>query len=88
MHFELTPEQDALIELGIREGRFRNRKEAVQQVLALSEKRERVRVELRASLDLAEKSLDVGEGEEYMPETLNRLVSSVEKRGRARLSSQ
>jgi Arc/MetJ-type ribon-helix-helix transcriptional regulator len=88
MRIELTPEQNSFIDLGIQEGRFRDSLDAVQQALAQWEKRERARVELLASLDLAEQSLDAGEGEEYTTETLSQLVASVEKRGRERLSSQ
>jgi putative addiction module CopG family antidote len=88
MRIELTPEQNSFIDLGIQEGRFRDSLDAVRQALAQWEKRERARAELLASLDLAEESLDAGEGEEYTSETLQRLVSSVEERGRARPSSQ
>jgi Arc/MetJ-type ribon-helix-helix transcriptional regulator len=88
MRIDLTPEQNSFIGLGIQEGRFRDSLDAVQQALAQWEKRERARAELLASLDLAEESLDAGEGEEYTSETLQRLVLSVEERGRARISSQ
>jgi len=88
MQIELTPEQSSFVDLGIEEGRFRDSLDAVQQALAQWEKQERARVELLASLDLAEQSLGAGEGEEYTPETLSHLVSSVEERGKARLSSQ
>lgn len=88
MRIELTPEQNSFIDLGIPEDRFRDSLDAVKQALAQWEKRERARAELLASLDLAEQSLDAGEGEEYTAETLNRLVSSVEERGRTRRSSQ
>jgi Arc/MetJ-type ribon-helix-helix transcriptional regulator len=88
MQIELTPEQSSYIALGIQEGRFRDSHDAVQQALAQWEKRERARVELLASLALAEQSLDAGEGEEYTPETLHKLVASVEERGKARLAGQ
>jgi putative addiction module CopG family antidote len=84
MHVQLTPEQSAFVDLGIQEGRFRNSEEAVRQALALWEKRERARVELQASLDLAEHSLDAGDGEVYTGATLHELVDSVGKRGKAK----
>jgi hypothetical protein len=56
--------------------------------LALWEKRERARVELLASLDLAERSLDAGEGETYTVETLHELTQLVQQRGVARLAGQ
>lgn len=86
MQIDLTAAQNSFVELGIQEGRFRNREEAVQQALALWEERERVRVELLTSLTEAESALDRGEGEEYAPEDLGSLVSSISERGRAALA--
>jgi putative addiction module CopG family antidote len=88
MQVQLTPEQSSFVDLGIQEGRFRDPEEAVRQALALWEKRERARVELLASLDLAEQSLDAGEGGTYTSETLHELVDSIQKRGLARLAGQ
>ena len=88
MQVELTPEQSSFVDLGIQEGRFRDREEAVRRALAQWEKRERARVELLTSLDLAEQSLDAGEGETYSSETLHELVESVQVRGIARLAGQ
>jgi len=88
MQIELTPEQHSYIALGIEEGRFRDSRDAVQQALAQWEKRERARVEFLASIDLAEQSLDAGEGEEYTPETLGNLIASVRDRGKARLAGK
>jgi putative addiction module CopG family antidote len=88
MQVQLTPEQTSFVDLGIQEGRFRNSEEAVRQALALWEKRERARIELLASLDLAQQSLDAGEGETYTAETLHELVDSVKQRGTARLADR
>jgi putative addiction module CopG family antidote len=88
MQVDLTPAQSSFVDLGIQEGRFRNSEEAVRQALAQWEKRERMRVELVASLDLAEQSLDAGEGESYTSETLHELVESVKARGTVRLAGQ
>jgi putative addiction module CopG family antidote len=88
MQVELTPAQSSFVDLGIQEGRFRDYDEAVRQALAQWEKRERARVELIASLDLAEQSLDAGEGESYTSETLHLLVESVKERGAARLAGR
>jgi putative addiction module CopG family antidote len=88
MQVELTPAQSSFVDLGIQEGRYRDSDEAVRQALALWEKRERARVELLASLDLAEHSLDAGEGESYTSETLLELVESVKERGMARLAGR
>ncbi len=88
MQVDLTPAQSSFIDLGIQEGRFRNSEEAVQQALSQWEKRERMRVELVTSLDLAEYSLDAGEGESYTAETLHLLVESVKQHGTASLAGQ
>jgi Arc/MetJ-type ribon-helix-helix transcriptional regulator len=88
MQVELTPSQSSFVNLGIQEGRFRDSEEAVQQALAQWEKRERARIELLTSLDLAEQSLDAGEGETYASETLQKLVASVQEHGAARLAGQ
>ena len=88
MQIDLTPEQNSFIALGIQEGRFRDSRDAVEQALAQWEKRERARVELIASFDAAEQSLDDGEGEEYTPETLHNLIASVERRGKSRFAGQ
>jgi putative addiction module CopG family antidote len=83
MQIELTPAQDSFVELGIQQGRFRNREEAVQQALALWEGRERARIELLTSLDAAEQALDGEEGETYKEENLSSLVSAVRERGQS-----
>ena len=88
MQVELTPAQNSFVVLGIQEGRFRDSDEAVRQALAQWEKRERARVELLTSLDLAEQSLDAGEGETYSSETIHELVEAVQARGIARLAGQ
>jgi putative addiction module CopG family antidote len=86
MQIELTPAQNSFVELGIQEGRFQSRDEAVRQALALWENRERARLELLSSLDAAERALDAGEGEDYSSENLGALVESVRKRGNANLN--
>lgn len=88
MQIELTPEQNSFVELGIQQGRFRNREDAVRAALALWEKRERARIELLASLDSAEQSLDAGEGEVYSVDQLGSLVESIKARGEARLAER
>jgi putative addiction module CopG family antidote len=88
MQVELTPAQSSFVDLGIQEGRFRNSEEAVREALAQWEKRERIRVELLASLDLAEQSLNAGEGESYHSNHLDELVESVKARGIAALAGQ
>jgi putative addiction module CopG family antidote len=88
MQIELTPAQNSFIQLGIQKGRFRDSDEAVRQALAQWESRERARVALLTSLDLAEQSLDAGEGEEYTVDNLHELVESVKNGGITRLADQ
>jgi putative addiction module CopG family antidote len=88
MQVQLTPEQCSFVDLGIQEGRFRDSEEAVRQALALWEKRERARIELLASLDLADECLDNGAGDTYTGATLHELVDSIEKRGITKLAGQ
>ncbi len=88
MQVELTPKQSSFVDMGIQEGCFRNSEEAVRQALAQWEKRERVRVELLASLDIAVQSLDAREGETYTKETLHELVDSVKAQGMMQFSGR
>jgi putative addiction module CopG family antidote len=86
MQIELTPAQNSFIDIGIQEGRFRDREEAVKQALALWEARERSRIELLTSLDAAEQALDRGEGEDYSPDNLGSLVEAVRDHGKSSLN--
>jgi len=86
MEIELTPEQDSFVHLGIEQGRFRHAEDAVKDALALWEARERARMELQASLDVAEQSLDAGEGSSYTAETIHELARAVERQGMAKLA--
>jgi len=88
MQLDLTPEQRSFVDMGIQEGRFRDHEDAIRQALAQWEMRERARIELLTSLDLAEQSLDAGEGETYTSETLHKLVESVKVRGAAKLAER
>jgi Arc/MetJ-type ribon-helix-helix transcriptional regulator len=53
MNVELTPDQRALVQKAIESGRFSREEEAVQEALALWEKRERRRLEIIAMSGLA-----------------------------------
>jgi Arc/MetJ-type ribon-helix-helix transcriptional regulator len=88
MQIELSPEQASFVDLGIQQGRFRDPEEAMQQALALWVKRERVRLELLADIDAAERSLDAGEGSTYAAGSIHELAEAVERRGRARLAGR
>ncbi len=86
MEIELTPEQASFVQPGVEQGRFRHAEDAVKDALALWERRERARIELIMSLDIAEREFDAGEGTTYTEGTAHKLADAVELRGLARLS--
>jgi Arc/MetJ-type ribon-helix-helix transcriptional regulator len=88
MEVHLTPDQQALVRQAIESGRLHGEEDAVQEALSLWEERERARVELIASLDEAEASIDRGEGIVITPESMRELAEDVKQRGRARLSAK
>jgi Arc/MetJ-type ribon-helix-helix transcriptional regulator len=85
MEIELTPEQDSFVHLGIEQGRYRDHSDALKEALAIWEKRQRARVELLASLEIAELELDAGLGTIYTEETIGNLAEDVAQRCRAKL---
>jgi len=87
MQIELTPEQDELIRLGIQQGRYQDAEQAVQSAMDLWIERERIRLELFASLDEAVASIEAGNYTEYTEETLANLPSEVASRCKARLEA-
>ena len=85
MEIELTPEQDSFVNLGIEQGRYQNQSDALKEALAIWEKRQRARVELLASLEIAELELEAGLGTTYTEETIHNLAGDVAQRCRAKL---
>jgi Arc/MetJ-type ribon-helix-helix transcriptional regulator len=57
MDVAFTPDQHAFVQKAIESGRFRRDEEAVQEALALWEKRERRRLEIVAMIDEEDASL-------------------------------
>lgn len=88
MQIELTPEQVSFIDMGIQSGRFRNADDAMRKMLVEWEQRERARMELLASLELAQHSVEAGEGETYTADTMRLLVDSVKKSGMENLAGK
>lgn len=88
MQIELTPEQVTFIDMGIQSGRFRNADDAMRKMLVEWEQRERARMELLASLELAQHSVEAGEGETYTADTMRLLVDSVKKSGMENLAGK
>jgi putative addiction module CopG family antidote len=86
MQIELTPAQAAFIEIGIQSGRFHDQDDALRQMLAEWEQKERRRLELLNSIRSALQSVDAGEGEIYTAASLPGLVDSIEARGKRKLA--
>ena len=70
----------------IETGRLESEEQAVQEALALWEKRERRRLELLAMLDEAERSLARGEGREITEASMTALADEIKQRGRRRIA--
>ncbi len=87
MNVELTPGQRAFVQKAIESGRFRCEEEAVQEALALWEKRERRRLEIITMVEDAEASLARGEGREITEESMKALADEIKQRGRRRLAA-
>lgn len=88
MEVQLTPDQKAFAQHAIETGRLHHEGEAVQEALALWERRERTRSELLAAIDLAEASLARGEGRAITEQSMKDLANDVKRRGRARLDPE
>jgi putative addiction module CopG family antidote len=87
MEIQLTQEQHSFIDLGIKEGRFRQAEEAVEDALALWVSRERARLELLAAIDAGANSFDGSETVLDSEEAISAFVDGIKQRGRARLAS-
>lgn len=88
MEVELTADQKAFARQAVETGRLHREEEAVQEALALWEERERARAEVRAAVDMAERSLARGEGRPITQRSMRDLAIEVKKRGRARLAAE
>jgi putative addiction module CopG family antidote len=88
MEIELTPEQDSFIQLGVREGRFRDEKEAVRQAMAFWEERERRRLELIAAIEEGEASFGEDDIVLETEEDFRKLAEDIKERGRAALAQR
>lgn len=88
MNVDLSPDQRAFVQKAIESGRFSRAEEAVQEALALWEKRERRRLEIVAMVEEAEASLARGEGREITEESMRALAAEVKERARRRLAAE
>jgi len=84
MKVELNPDQEAFIRQAIKNGRVASTEDAVQEALQLWEHRERRRGEILAAVEVAEASIERGEGMALNEESIRNLAEDVKRRGRAR----
>jgi len=88
MEVQLTPDQKAFVRQAIQSGRLHREEDAVQEALALWEKRERTRIEILVAVDEAEASLARGEGRIITQQSMRDLAAEVKQRGRDRLAAE
>jgi Arc/MetJ-type ribon-helix-helix transcriptional regulator len=88
MEVNLTPDQKAFIRQAIESGRLHREEDAVQEALFLWEERERSRAEILTAVDVAEASIERGEGRTITQESMRQLADEVKLRGRGRLAAE
>jgi putative addiction module CopG family antidote len=87
MQIDLTPEQQDFVRRAVESGRFDSVAAAVQAAVELWVEQERRRTELLAAVDMAQASIDRGEGLEITQESMRSLAEDVKQRGRAQLAA-
>jgi putative addiction module CopG family antidote len=87
MNVDLTPDQQAFVQKAIDSGRLASVEEAIEEALALWERRERRRLEIIAMIDEADASLARGEGRVFTEETTPALVVEHKERLRRRIAA-
>ena len=88
MEVDLTPDQEAFVRRAIATGRLRDESDAVREALALWEERERRRLEITASIELARSAYARGEGRPLTADSMRALAGEVKSRGRGRLEAE
>ena len=88
MEIQLTPDQKAFVRQAIESGRLQREEDAVQEALAVWEKRERTGAEILADVGEAERSLANGEGRIITKQSLRDLAEEVKQRGRKRVKAK
>jgi putative addiction module CopG family antidote len=79
----LTPEQEAMIQRAVAEGRLARPEEALQKALVLWEEYEQRRAELNAMLEEVEASIEAGRYTDYDDETTKTLADELISEARA-----
>lgn len=83
MEVQLTPEQQAFAEQGVRAGRFDSVEDAVREALRVWEEDERKRAGIVASLEESEADVESGYYRDYTTETLPNLADELKAEARA-----
>lgn len=88
VNVELTADQRAFVQKAIDSGRLSSAEEAIEQALALWERRERRRLEIIAMVEEAEDSLARGEGIPITEESMKALADETKQRVRRRIAAE
>jgi Arc/MetJ-type ribon-helix-helix transcriptional regulator len=89
MQLQLTDDQKAFVQEGIKTGRFSDEEDAWREAMSLWESRERRRAEIMVAVDLADDSFARGEGRIISTrEQAASLVDEVKQRGLLRLRAE
>jgi Arc/MetJ-type ribon-helix-helix transcriptional regulator len=88
MQITVTPEQEALIQHAIENGRLDRPEDALAEALLLWEERELLRSGLIASLEEANASIGRGEGRVVTQESMQALADEAKQRLRARMATE
>ena len=82
MEVHLTADQEAFVRQAVASGRFQQEEDALQEALALWERRERNRMEILAALDEAERDLEGGCFIDYAEASLPQLSEELKREAR------
>jgi hypothetical protein len=88
MEVRFTADREAFIRRAIETCRLHRKEDAVEEAMSLWEERERRRLEILATVDVAEASVVRGEGRPITQESGLEPAESVKRRGRARLAAE
>jgi antitoxin ParD1/3/4 len=82
MTVTLTPQTEALIRQKIESGRFNDATEVVEEAVRQMDERDRIE-RLRVSLATADEQIDRGEGLDWSPDLLERMILKANENARA-----
>jgi putative addiction module CopG family antidote len=83
MEVSLTPEQQAVVQMAVRSGRYRSAEDAIRDAIARWEEDDRSRVETITAVDEGLADLEAGHFSDYTDSTLSELAAELKAEGRA-----